>query len=192
MNFNAEKIRILVVEDEVEIRELIALLLAREGHHVDAVGSVEEAADLIGEQRYDLLALDWMLPGASGVEMARSLRRKPGSDVAILMVTARTEAADIVEGLEAGADDYLTKPFEPNVLLARVRALLRRNRRGTVPEPSGELAATSSESVIRFGGLSIHQETYEVKCNGDAISLTASEFKLIGLRWVRNPRGPWA
>lgn len=165
--------RILVVEDEVEIRELIALHLKREGHRVDAVASAEEASDLMTSARYDLLALDWMLPGASGVEIARSVRRDQGHDPAILMVTARTEANDIVEGLEAGADDYLAKPFEPSVLVARVRALLRRNRRGTGDEP------VTPTSRICLGELVIDPETYEVKCRDQAISLTPSEFKLL-------------
>lgn len=166
--------RILVVEDEEEIRELISLHLMREGHQVDTVSSAEEALPLIRANRYDLVALDWMLPGASGVAITRGLRRESDrNDLAILMVTARAEAKDIVEGLEAGADDYLTKPFEPSVLLARVRALLRRNRRPQASEKEGEI------SVVKVGSLSLFPETYEVKCDDASLTLTPSEFKLL-------------
>lgn len=169
-----EKQRILVVEDEHEIRDLIVLHLKREGLQVDAVASAEEAMDLIASNRYSLLALDWMLPGASGVEVTRKLRKNAdGTDVAILMVTARAEAQDIVEGLEAGADDYLSKPFEPAVLLARVRALLRRNKRGTSVENEGGL------QVVRLGALALYPETFEAKCGDAPIQLTPSEFKLL-------------
>lgn len=168
--------KVLIVEDENEIRDLIALHLKREGLQVDAVGSAEEGLALLEKNQYTLLALDWMLPGASGVEMTRRLRKEADrSDLAILMITARAEATDIVEGLEAGADDYLSKPFEPSVLLARVRALLRRQRRG-------QTDATESEGdlqVVRVGELALYPETYEVKCSGQPISLTPSEFKLL-------------
>jgi two-component system phosphate regulon response regulator PhoB len=168
--------RVLVVEDEAEIRDLIVLHLKREGLTVDSAASAEEALPLIEANHYSLLALDWMLPGASGVEVTRRLRKNADrDDLAILMVTARAEATDIVAGLEAGADDYLTKPFEPSVLLARVRALLRRSRRASADatEKDGEL------TVIRVGPLALYPETYEVKCAGEQISLTPSEFKLL-------------
>jgi two-component system phosphate regulon response regulator PhoB len=166
--------RVLVVEDETEIRDLIALHLKREGHQVEAVSSAEDALTLLEKKHFELVALDWMLPGASGVDVLQRVRRmKDRSDLAILMVTAKAEAEDIVEGLEAGADDYLTKPFEPTVLLARVRALLRRNRRANLAEKSGE------HSVLRVGGLSLCPDTYEVKCNDEPILLTPLEFKLL-------------
>lgn len=170
--------RVLVVEDETEIRDLIALHLKREGHQVEAVSSAEDALALLEKKHFELVALDWMLPGASGVDVLQRVRRmKDRSDLAILMVTAKAEAQDIVEGLEAGADDYLTKPFEPTVLLARVRALLRRNRRGNHLEKSGD------HSILRAGGLSLCPETYEVKCkcngNDEPVQLTPSEFKLL-------------
>lgn len=170
----ADTERILVVEDEHEIRDLIVLHLKREGLQVDAVASAEEALPLIEKNRYSLLALDWMLPGASGVDITRKLRKTGEyADLAILMVTARAEANDIVEGLEAGADDYLSKPFEPAVLLARVRALIRRNKRSAPPETEGGM------QVLRLGALCLYPETYEAKCNDTPISLTPSEFKLL-------------
>jgi DNA-binding response OmpR family regulator len=169
-----EPVRILVVEDEDEIRELIALHLRRDGHFVDTVASAEEAAMALKSAAYEVIALDWMLPGKSGVEMTRELRKTSDrNDLAILMVTARAEATDIVAGLEAGADDYLAKPFEPAVLIARVRALARRNRRGTQVEHEGDVA------VVRVGDLALYTETYEVKCCDQAIQLTPSEFKLL-------------
>ncbi len=174
--------RILIVEDETEIRDLIVLHLKRSGHALDAAGSVEEAIPLLEKNAYALVVLDWMLPGASGVELARRLRAKSGrDDLAILMVTARAEATDIVAGLEAGADDYLSKPFEPQVLIARVNALLRRHRR---PAFSGGAGATSrSQNAMiesfQIGALSIDAASYEVKCAGELVALTPSEFKLL-------------
>jgi two-component system phosphate regulon response regulator PhoB len=176
---------ILVVEDESEIRDLIVLHLKRGGHAaVDAVGSVEEAQNLLDRQSYALVVLDWMLPGASGVDLAKKIRlRSDRDDLAILMLTAKAEAADIVAGLEAGADDYLTKPFEPQVLIARVKALLRRHRR-----PAASAGATGTGTAagsigiaesFQIGALSIDAGTYEVKCAGEVIALTPSEFKLL-------------
>ncbi len=164
--------RVLVVEDESEIRELIVLHLMREGLKVDAAQSAEEALELIGQNKYALIALDWMLPGQSGVSFAKDLRQKHHSDLSILMVTARAESNDIVAGLEAGADDYLTKPFEIQVLLARVRALIRRSKR-----ESGSKNVVQAE--IHFGPLTMNTETYEVKSGAEILSLTPSEFKLL-------------
>lgn len=168
-----EKPRILIIEDEMEIRDLIALHLKREGLLVDAVGSAEEADALLKSNKYALLVLDWMLPGANGISIAKRLRRESDfAETGILMVTARAEASDIVEGLEAGADDYLSKPFEPSVLIARVRALLRRSQR----QPKD---AETPMKIFRVGGLSLNSETYEAKCNDEVLNLTPSEFKLL-------------
>ncbi len=164
--------RVLVVEDEAEIRSLIVLHLKREKLVVDQAGSAEEAGELMRQNRYSLLILDWMLPGESGIDIARDVRRS-GSEVAILMVTARAEAGDIVAGLDAGADDFLTKPFEPAVLIARVRALLRRNRRSQIVETE------DGEKVLRVGELALFPETFKATCGGALIQLTTSEFKLL-------------
>jgi two-component system phosphate regulon response regulator PhoB len=173
-----ERERVLVVEDEDEIRELIALHLRREGLVVDSVSSAEEAFQMIEKNTYSLYALDWMLPGASGVEITKHLRQsgEPGREAAVLMITARAESADIVAGLEAGADDYLTKPFEPSVLLARVRALLRRAQR-SLSGSAGVVGA--GDEIVRVGGLALDPGTYEVKCCDEPIQLTPSEFKLL-------------
>jgi two-component system phosphate regulon response regulator PhoB len=166
--------RILVVEDEAEIRDLIVLHLLREGLKADATGSAEEAARMLKQNSYSLVVLDWMLPGMSGVQMAKNLRSEKLDNVSILMVTARAEAADIVEGLDAGADDYLSKPFEPTVLIARVKALLRRASRAGAAE-----TVPGSPHLIQLGELTLNTETYEVKCQDTPISLTPSEFKLM-------------
>lgn len=176
--------KVLIVEDEPDVRDLVAMHLKRAGHAVTAVNSVEEARGAFaatgvqdGAAGFDVCILDWMLPGSSGVEFARELRRKyERAALAVLMITAKSEPQDIVEGLDAGADDYLTKPFEPAVLVARVRALTRRLRPQETIESTVDRAA---HQVLRLGGLSLFPETYEVKCEDAPISLTPSEFKLL-------------
>lgn len=194
--------RILVVEDEGDVRDLIAIHLKRAGHKVTAVSSVEEARGAIaasdtlsadsrgGGSRFDILILDWMLPGASGVELLKEIRRNGPRDLTgVLMLTAKGDAKDVVEGLDAGADDYLVKPFDSSVLMARVRALSRRiasfgrlespsaeTNTGMVGNPSGHRPQFEE---IKLGGLSLFPETYEVKCGSEPISLTPSEFKLL-------------
>lgn len=179
---------ILIVEDETDVRDLIAVHLKRAGHIVTAVSSVEEARGAFAVIRsqattqFDVCVLDWMLPGLSGVEFTRELRRiHPRSDLAILMVTAKSEPQDIVEGLDAGADDYLAKPFEPAVLVARVRALSRRLKMTDLagsPIDSARSEKTAFD-VLKLGELSLFPETYEVKCDDEPINLTPSEFKLL-------------
>jgi two-component system phosphate regulon response regulator PhoB len=162
--------KILVVEDEGDIRDLMTLHLSRDGHRPDAAADGEEALKKLQDNTYDLVVLDWMLPGMSGIDIAKTLR-KMSSRVPILMVTARVEPADIVLGLEAGADDYITKPFEVPVFLARIRALLRR------ASMVGEAPATPG--LIGMGELQVNENSYEVKCAGTLVSLTPSEFKLL-------------
>lgn len=165
--------KILVVEDEVDVRELVVLHLKRLGHAVTAVGSIEEARGAMAAARFDLAVVDWMLPGASGVDFIRETRRsRDRGELAILMLTAKSEPQDIVEGLDAGADDYLSKPFDAGVLVARVRALSRRI--------AGTQDVTAlAVAVVRLGQLHLYPETYEVKCCGEPIALTPSEFKLL-------------
>lgn len=178
---------ILVIEDEADVRDLVAVHLKRAGHIVTAVSSVEEARGAFAVAQsnpqshgFDLCVLDWMLPGTNGVDFARELRRKhERSDVAILMLTAKSEPQDIVEGLDAGADDYLSKPFEPAVLVARVRALSRRLKSEAPQGAAPGGVDRKPLEVIRLGGLSLFPETYEVKCDEDPINLTPSEFKLL-------------
>ena len=160
------KTRILVVEDEKDVKELILLHLKREGHETDAAENGEEALKLLQERPYDLVVLDWMLPGLSGLEICKKINRK----LPILMVTARADTSDIVVGLEMGADDYLTKPFEISVFLARVRALLR--RASISPE-------SDSQEKIQIGDLKIDLHAHRVNCGSEEVQLTPSEFKLL-------------
>lgn len=162
---------ILVCEDEIEIRELMALHLLRQGYKVTECGSAEEALGAAVSQPYDVIILDWMLPGMSGVEAVELLRAR-GAKSSILMVTAKTEPQDIVLGLEKGADDYITKPFNPSILTARVKALLRRSQSFDAPAVEKE--------VVQVEDLKINFKTYEVTYQNEVLHLTPSEFKLLG------------
>src|SRR4030065_1088527 len=129
-------VTILVVEDELAIQELISLNLKRAGHMVLCADNAEQAKLLINNVLPDLVLLDWMLPDMSGIEFARRLRREERTKtIPIIMLTARVQESDKIAGLEAGADDYITKPFSPRELLARIKAVLRRR----LPEMSDEI-----------------------------------------------------
>lgn len=162
---------VLLVEDEKEIRDLMALHLLRQGYKVIECGSPLEANAEIDKKNFDLIILDWMMPTMSGVEFIDIIKQKK-SEAKILMVTAKTEPSDIVLGLEKGADDYLTKPFDPSVFLARVKALLRR--------VSGHTQAQEEEQIV-IGNLTINFKTYEVFVAAEKLHLTPSEFKLLAL-----------
>ncbi len=166
---NANKV--LVVEDEHDISELMCLHLKRDGMEVEAVENGEEALVRLQKSSYQLLILDWMLPGISGMELCKKLRTdsKFKSTTPILMVTARAQTSDIVLGLEVGADDYLTKPFEIPELLARVRALLRR----------ANLLLNPDTNQVQVGNIAIDVEKHSVTCEGEDVLLTPSEFKLL-------------
>ncbi len=157
--------QILVVEDEKDVRDLIVLHLKREGYTVDIAETGGQALSAIQKKSYNLIVLDWMLPEVSGLEICKNVSGK----CPVLMVTAKSEPADIVLGLEMGADDYVTKPFEIPILIARVRALLRRQSQ----------KQTSTSKRIQIADLLIDMETYDVQCKGMKIELTASEFKLL-------------
>lgn len=165
---NPARCRILVVEDEEDIRDLVTLHLKRTGYQVDAVSSAEAALMILkGDKKVHLMLLDWMLPGLSGIDLIKLFREdKRSLSVPILMMTARTSTQDVVAGLQAGADDYLTKPFEIPVLLARVEALLRR------------MGLDETAKMI-MGELEIDTETYQVTCCGEALQLTPSEYRLM-------------
>jgi len=165
--------QVLVVEDEAEIRELISLLLLRQGHRVQQCTSAIEALESLKKNTYDLMVLDWMLPHMSGVDLLKNYYHGADKKMPVLMVTAKAEPQDIVQGLEAGADDYITKPFEPSVFTARVKALLRR-----MPQMSAE-DLSQSEEILRVGDLQINMASYEVTCKGELIHLTPSEFKIL-------------
>ncbi len=163
---------ILVVEDEDDIRELLRYNLAREGYRVTAAASGEEALQAVKDAWPDLVLLDLMLPGVDGLEVCRALKQDPQTrKLPIIMLTAKGEEADIVAGLELGADDYVTKPFGLRVLLARLRAVLRRSRAA----PAGETEA------LTLHGLTIHPGRVEVLVQGVPVDLTATEFRLLHL-----------
>jgi len=159
---------VLVVEDEPAIQELIAVNLEHAGHQVWRAGSAEEADAMVRDALPDLIILDWMLPGISGLAYARKLR---GADrtrrIPIIMLTARTEERDKLEGLEGGADDYLTKPFSPKELLARMKAVLRRR------------APERTDDAVEISGLRLDPATRRVVGNGHEITLGPTEFRLL-------------
>ncbi len=159
--------RILTVEDDDRIRQAVKLALEDEGWNVDEADTGERALEVFQAHPADVVLIDIMLPGIDGFEVCRSIRRN--SDVPIIMVTARDDTHDVVAGLEAGADDYLTKPFAPKELSARIRALLRRAR----STESGGLER------IRVGELEISPQEGMVLKSGEQLHLTKTEFKLL-------------
>lgn len=168
-------VTILIVEDELAIQELISINLKRAGHMVLCADSAEQAKKMINSVLPDLVLLDWMLPDMSGIEFARNLRREDRTkSIPIIMLTARVQESDKIAGLEAGADDYITKPFSPRELLARIKAVLRRR----LPEMSDE--------ILEMGGLRLDPTTHRVHVYAsDApeklseITLGPTEFRLL-------------
>ena len=158
--------RILTVEDDERIRTAVKMALEDEGWTVEETASGEEAIDAFGREQADVVLIDIMLPGMDGFELCRSLRRS--SDVPIVMVTARADTHDVVAGLEAGADDYLTKPFAPKELSARIRALLRRAR-----------PASPGHARLTFADLEIIPDEGKVLLSGRELHLTKTEFRLL-------------
>lgn len=161
-------LNILVVEDEDAIREMLAMVLEQADFQVTAAASAEEALQSLAENRVDLLVLDWMLPGISGVELARRLKREPGfKDLPIILLTARGEEEDKIRGLEIGADDYITKPFSPKELIARIKAVMRR---------SGKLSESGQLSV---GDLTLDAEQHRLTISGKTLDVSPTEFRLM-------------
>lgn len=159
---------ILIVEDEKPIREMVAFALGRAGYDLVEAGDVSEAFEQLSHKLPDLVLLDWMLPGASGIEFARRMKRDELTrDVPIVMLTARGEEEDKVSGLEAGADDYITKPFSPRELMARIKAVLRR----VSPEGEG--------GVIEVAGLRLDPESHRVTGGSTDIDVGPTEFRLL-------------
>lgn len=168
-----EKIKILVVEDEAPIQELLQFNLERSKYRVKVVDSGEEALTEAVKYQPDLVLLDIMLPGADGLEVCKQLKSNPKTDrIPIIMLTALCEEADIVTGLELGADDYITKPFSPRVLLARVKAALRRIETGK-PQAAGE--------IITAHNITIDIARHKVEVDGADVVLTFTEFKVLQL-----------
>lgn len=160
--------KILLIEDEPAIREMVVVALGRAGYDILEAGDAREAENVLAEGLPDLILLDWMLPGTSGIELARRLRREEYTrEVPIIMLTARTEEDDRVRGLEVGADDYITKPFSTRELAARIKAVLRRS--GGVDE----------EGVISVEGLHLDTASHRVSANGEPLEMGPTEFRLL-------------
>ena len=158
--------RILVVDDEPKIVKLARDYLEKSGFQVLSAGDGETALAIARRERPDLVVLDLMLPGLDGWDVCRTLRRE--SDVPIIMLTARAEESDQIVGLELGADDYVTKPFSPRALVARVRALLRRTQN-----------QLKLPNILRFNGLEINLPGHQVMVDGEPLHLTPNEFRLL-------------
>ena len=159
---------ILVVEDEPAIQELISYGLRQAGHVTLCAGDAEQAMTIVNDVLPDLVLLDWKLPGMSGIEFAKLLRRVARTkNIPIIMLTARAEESDKVSGLEIGADDYITKPFSPRELIARIKAVLRRR----LPE--------AADDVVEISGLSLDPITHRVTVNNKEVILGPTEFRLL-------------
>jgi two-component system phosphate regulon response regulator PhoB len=167
---------VLIVEDEEDIRELVSYHLLKEGYQVASVASGEEALSVAEKQTPDLILLDVMLPGMDGLTVCQRLRAAPKTaDVAIMMLTAKSEETDIVRGLNLGATDYVTKPFSPKVLLARVRAVLRRQTAVATAEEEVE----EGDEIIEMHGMVIHPGRHEVRIEGNPVTLSSTEFRVL-------------
>jgi two-component system phosphate regulon response regulator PhoB len=164
------KERILVVEDEEDILELVNYNLTKEGYRAECVTSGEDALRKVKERIYNLIVLDLMLPGVDGLEVCKILKNdSQTAHIPIIMLTAKSEESDIVLGLEFGADDYITKPFSPRVLIARIRAALRRKKK----------EEQEDVSVMTIDDLQIHPTRYEVFVKGQEVKLTTTEFGIL-------------
>jgi len=162
---------VLVVEDEPDIAALIAYQLTRDGYRVETAATGTDALVAVSREIPDLVVLDRMLPGISGDEVLQSLRNDPATKtVPILVLTAKREQEDRIEGLELGADDYLTKPFSPRELLLRVRAILRRSQ---------ESAGGSGGRILRAGPLEVDVGSFQAHLDGEELQLTPTEFRLL-------------
>jgi DNA-binding response OmpR family regulator len=162
-------LRILIAEDDPDIAGLVSHYLQKAGWETQVEASGDRALAYVRAHPVDLIILDVMLPGMTGFEVCRALRAdRASARVPIIMLTARTEEADRVAGLELGADDYVSKPFSPNELVARIRALMRRTGPAMPPE-----------AMLRFGPITIDLASHTVSCEGDEVKLTAKEFLLL-------------
>jgi len=164
------KEHIVVVDDEEDLLELINYNLSKEGYRVTCLPTGEGAMRIIKSQQPDLVLLDLLLPGVDGLELCRIIKSDPETrHVPVVMLTAKAEDADVVTGLELGADDYITKPFSPRILLARIRAVLRRRPK----------EAADEESVIKVHEIVVHPGRHEVLIGGEPVALTFTEFRLL-------------
>lgn len=170
------KEKILVVEDEKDIQELILFNLESRGYRAEGVSSGEEALRKVSSEKPDLMILDLMLPGIDGFEVCRKLKQQDETrQIPILMLTARSDDSDVISGLEIGADDYMTKPFSPRVLVARVRTALRR-KQDSGKEDSGK---EKKQKIVEVHDIVIDVSRHEVSCQGKAVQLSATEFSIL-------------
>jgi two-component system phosphate regulon response regulator PhoB len=160
--------KILVVEDETPIREMISFVLDQNGFNAIEACDIEQALAKIHEPYPDLILLDWMLPGGTGVSLAKKLKQNEYTrNIPIIMLTARSDEDDKVKGFEAGVDDYVTKPFSPKELIARIKAVIRR------------VSPTSLEEEVDFHGLKLDPVAHRVAINGNSLDLGPTEFRLL-------------
>ncbi|RUO80789.1 phosphate regulon transcriptional regulatory protein PhoB [Idiomarina tyrosinivorans] len=160
--------KILIVEDEAPIREMLSFVMEQHGYQAMEAGDFHSALDKIVEPFPDMILLDWMLPGGSGIQLAKQLKSDDFTrNIPIIMLTARGEEEDKIKGLEVGADDYITKPFSPKELMARMRAVFRR----VVP--------TSLDEPLELEGLKLDPVSHRVSCNGASIDMGPTEFRLL-------------
>ena len=159
---------VLIVDDESAIREMITVALQMAGYQCLEAQDAQSAHALIVDHQPDIILLDWMMPGVSGIELARRLKREPASaDIPIIMLTARSEEDNKIQGLEAGADDYITKPFSPRELIARLKAVLRRT------------ASAGIDESIEVEGLCLDPSSQRVSSAGMALDIGPTEFRLL-------------
>ncbi|MBU0964969.1 MAG: response regulator transcription factor [Proteobacteria bacterium] len=169
------KATILIVEDDEDIQQLVSYNLIKSGLHVTCADTGEEGLQKLQSGGIDCILLDLMLPGMSGLEVCRAIKKNESCEgIPILILTAKGEEDDVVAGLESGADDYVTKPFSPKVLIARVKALLRRRSEQFV-----ESAPAEKVEKIIISGLEIHPGRHEVKLNGASLQLTMTEYGVL-------------
>ncbi|MEW8632356.1 MAG: phosphate regulon transcriptional regulator PhoB [Candidatus Thiodiazotropha sp.] len=160
--------RILIVEDEPEVREMIRYILEPKGYQVDEAGNAQEARQQLSLRNYDLILMDWMLPGRSGLDLTRELKQNVRQDSPpVIMLTARSEEVDKVNGLESGADDYITKPFSTREMLARIKAVIRRG------------SGTDRGKLVEFAGLSLDPGSHLVAIDGNPLHLSPAEYRLL-------------
>jgi DNA-binding response OmpR family regulator len=176
------KKHILIVEDDEDIQQLVSFNLLKAGFHVTCADDGEEGLAQIAENNFDCLILDLMLPGMSGYEVCRTIREnEEKSKIPIVMLTAKGEENDIVTGLESGGDDYITKPFSPKVLVARIKSVLRRGQK----EDSLSSEDETDEDIISYADLVIDLGRHEVRLGTDIINLTVTEFNVLRLLAAR-------
>lgn len=168
------KERILIVEDEDSIAELIAFNLKKNGYETFRVDSGERAFELLNDgEKFDLILLDLMLAGMDGLDFCKMLRQvKEYANIPVIMLTARSEESDVVSGLEFGANDYITKPFSPRILIARIRAQLRK---------ATQAEGSTSQNSIEYAGISLNRDFHEVSIGKNQLALTANEFSILDL-----------